>query len=60
LRQLEAFAAVATELDSGGRTRSCISDTTLSDLIRRLERELGTPAPHLCEAFAGEAPQAAP
>lgn len=30
LRQLEAFAAVATELDSGGRTRSCISDNPRS------------------------------
>ena len=44
LHQLEAFAAVATELHFGHAAEKLyIGQPTLSDIVRRLERELGTP-----------------
>jgi DNA-binding transcriptional LysR family regulator len=44
VRQLDAFVAVATELHFGRAASGLyMSQSTLSELVRRLERELGTP-----------------
>lgn len=44
IRQLEAFVAVATKLHFGRAAEALhMGQPTLSDMIRRLEREMGTP-----------------
>ncbi|WP_457142921.1 helix-turn-helix domain-containing protein [Mycobacterium sp. URHB0021] len=44
LRQLEASVAVARELQFGRAAQKLhVGQPTLSDLVRRLERETGTP-----------------